>query len=408
MTTPETPAYPVARLKPGRERPILSGHPWIFSGALQSTPPDLAPGAVVDVVSARDEFTARGYLNPRNSLALRVLTLDPDEAIDAAFFARRIRDAAALRAPLARADTNAYRLIHAEGDFLPGLIVDRYDRWLVAQIHTAGMERQRDLVIAALRDTLQPESILEGILVRNDLGARGREGLAVGAPEVVWGAVPERVTVREAGVAYHVDPYHGQKTGFFLDQRDKRARMAACALGAASLLNCFAYTGGFALAALAANPSLRTVNVDASKSALDLARENFRLNGHDPDAHEFAAEDVGAFLKARIEAAATYDIVVVDPPAYAKTLESKNRALYGYEQLNALAGRVVAPGGYLLTCSCSGAVSLPEFEAVVHGALLRIRRRAQVIDTFTVSLDHPTLLGFPEDRYLKALLLRVL
>ncbi|HEY7782377.1 MAG TPA: class I SAM-dependent rRNA methyltransferase [Ktedonobacterales bacterium] len=402
--TPNTPTYPVVRLKPGRERPILSGHPWIFSGALQSIPPDLAPGAIVDAVSARDEFTARGYLNAGNSLALRVLSLDPAEAIDAAFFERRVREAASLRAALARQDTNAYRLIHAEGDFLPGLVVDRYDRWLVAQIHTAGMEAQRDLAAAALRRVVEPE----GILVRNDLGARGREGLPVGAPEVLWGGVPERVTIREAGVAYLVDPYHGQKTGFFLDQRDKRARVAECAVGARSLLNCFAYTGGFALAALAANAALVTTNVDASKSALELARANFQLNGHDPDAHEFADEDVGAFLKARVEAGTTYDIVVVDPPAYAKSLESKNRALYGYEQLNALAGRVVAPGGFLLTCSCSGAVTMPEFEAAVHGALLRIRRRAQVVETFTVSLDHPTLLGFPEDRYLKALLLRVL
>jgi 23S rRNA (cytosine1962-C5)-methyltransferase len=396
--------YPSIALKPGRERPILSGHPWVFSGALQTLPTDVQPGDVVDLCSARGEFVARGYINPRNSLAARVLTLDPDEAVDQTFFDTRVRQAADLRAGLATQRTNAYRLIHAEGDFLPGLIVDRFDRWLVAQVHTAGMERQRETVMAALRKVMAPE----GILLRNDIGVRGREGLAVGEPEVVWGEVPATVTVEEAGIPYLVDPYHGQKTGFCLDQRDKRARIREHAAGAATLLNLFSYSGSFALAALAANPRLRTVNVDASKAALDLARRNYALNGHIPEEHEFLAEDVVAFLKARVEDGARYDIVVADPPAYAKSMESKNRAMYGYETLNTLAARAVAPGGYLLTCSCSGVVTMPEFEAVVHSGLLHARRRSQVVESFTVSLDHPTLPGFPEDRYLKALLLRVL
>lgn len=397
-------SYPQVQLKPGRERPLLAGHPWVFSGALQTVPPDLEPGAVVDLHAASGDFIARGYLHPRNSLAFRLLTGDPDEAIDAAFFERRLRDALTLRAPLAAQDTNAYRLVHAEGDFLPGLIVDRFDRWLVVQIHTAGIERQREPVLAALRRVVEPA----GILVRNDLGVRGREGLPVGAAEVAWGEVPESVTVREAGIPFLVDPHRGQKTGFFLDQRDKRARIRQLAPGARSLLNLFSYTGGFALAGLAGNPQLHTVNVDASRAALDLARQNYTLNGRDPAAHAFVAEDAVAYLRARAEADERFDLVVVDPPAYAKSNESKSRALYGYETLNTQAARVVAPGGYLLTCSCSGAVDMSEFEGVVHGGLLHARRRAQVIETFTVSLDHPTLPGFPEDRYLKAMLLRVL
>jgi 23S rRNA (cytosine1962-C5)-methyltransferase len=397
-------SYPTTHLKPGRERPILAGHPWVFSGALQMAPDGVAPGDVVDLVTARGEFVARGYFNPRTSLAVRVLTLDPDEQIDQEFFDARVREAAALRAGLPAHRTNAYRLIHAEGDFLPGLVVDQFDRWLVAQVHTAGMERQREHALAALRHVVAPE----GILLRTDMGVRGREGLAVGAAEVVWGTVPPNIIIEEAGIRFAVDPYHGQKTGFFLDQRDKRARIRECAEDARTLLNCFAYSGSFALAGLAADPALHTVNVDASKAALDLARQNYVLNGHVPEAHEFVAEDVVAFLKARTQEGARYDIVVVDPPAYAKTLESKPRALYGYETLNTLAARAVAAGGYLLTCSCSGVVDLGEFEAVVHGALLQTRRRAQLIASFTVSLDHPTLPGFPEDRYLKALLLRVL
>ncbi len=395
--------YPTLQLKPGRDRPIISGHPWVFSGALQEVPATIQPGDIVDLMSARGEFVARGYINPRNSLAFRVLTWDPDEPVDQAFFDTRVQQAAELRALLERQGTNAYRLVHAEGDYLPGLIVDRFERYLVAQIHTAGMERQREAVIAALRRAVRPE----GILLRNDIGVRGREGLPVGEAEVVWGAIPETITVEEAGIRYLVDPYHGQKTGFFLDQRDKRARIRECAGQAGTLLNLFSYSGSFALAGLAANPRLRTVNVDASKSALDLARQNYALNGHALEGHEFLAEDVVAYLKTRVADDARFDIVVVDPPAYAKSMESKHRALYGYETLNALAARVVAPGGYLLTCSCSGVIDMGEFESVVHGALLHARRRTQVIGSFTVSLDHPTLPGFPEDRYLKALLIRM-
>lgn len=396
---------PTIYLKPGRERPLLAGHPWLFSGALQAVPPNLAAGEVVEVTTAHGEWVARGYLNPHNSLALRVLTTERDEPVDQAFFVRRVAQAAALRTELLAQGTNAYRLIHAEGDFLPGLIVDRFDQWLVAQFHTAGIERQRDRIVAALGEVMAPR----GILLRNDMGVRAREGLSVGAAEVVWGEVPPELTITEAGVRYLVDPYRGQKTGFFLDQRDKRARIRACAAGARSLLNGFAYSGAFALAALAANPALRTVNVDASKAALDLARRNYTLNEHDfdSDVHTFIAEDVGAYLKARSAAGDQFDIVIMDPPAFAKTLENKRRALYGYETLNALAARVVAPGGYLLTCSCTGVVDMGEFEAVVHAALLAARRQAQVVASYTLSLDHPTLPGFAEDRYLKALLLRI-
>jgi 23S rRNA (cytosine1962-C5)-methyltransferase len=397
-------AYPVIQLKPGRDRPLLLGHPWVFSGALGSVPPSVAPGDVVDLHSARGEFVARAYINPRNSLAARVLTLDPAEAVDEAFFATRVRQAAELRAGLERAGTNAYRVIHAEGDRLPGLIVDRYDSWLVAQVHTAGIERQRAPVLAALSSVLAPE----GILLRNDPGVRAREGLAVGGAEVAAGNVPEEAVITEGGIRYHVDLQHGQKTGFYLDQRDKRARIRAHAPAARTLLNLFAYSGGFALAGLAGNPALRTTNVDASAAALDLARRNYTLNGHDPAAHDFVTGDAVAFLKERAAEETRYDLVIADPPAYAKSQQIKARALYGYDTLNTLAARVVAPGGLLLTCSCTGVVDLAEFEAVVQGALLHARRRAQLIESFTVSLDHPTLLGFPEDRYLKALLLRVL
>jgi 23S rRNA (cytosine1962-C5)-methyltransferase len=395
-------AYSHLRLHPGRDYTLRHGHPWVFSGAFRSIPRAIPPGAVVDVLDAAGNWLARGHLNPANSLAFRALTWDEREEIDAAFYARRCARAAALRS-LLPADVTAYRLIHAEADSLPGLIVDRYDRWLVAQFHTAGVERDREKIIEALAQAIQPE----GILARDDVNARGREGLTVGGAAVAHGDIPETIEIREGAVRYLVDPYHGQKTGFFLDQREKRARIAELAPHATALLNCFSYSGGFALAGLAGNPALHTVNVDSSAPALELARRNYTLNGHDPAAHEFIDSDVTRYLQSAADSGETFDIVVLDPPAFAKSLSAKEKALRAYERLNTLGARAVASGGLLLTCSCSGGVDAAEFETAVRVALARAGRMAQIITSFGPSLDHPTLPGFVEDRYLKALLLRV-
>ena len=389
-------------LRSGREFSLLNGHPWVFSGAFRELPEDAPAGIVADVVSGRGDWIARGHLNARNSLAFRVLSRNQDEAIDADFYQRRIRRALALRR-LLPADASAYRLVNAEGDGLSGLIVDRFDRWLVVQFHTAGVECQRDLILDALQAIVSPD----GILARDDIRVREREGLATGGAAVARGEVPPLLTIAEGTVRYFVDPWHGQKTGFFLEQRDKRAAIASVSGDARTLLNCFSYTGAFALAALARNPALRTVNVDASAPALDLARRNFALNGHDPDAHEFVTGDVTRFLQAAHQDGRDFDIVLSDPPAFAKNLGMKERALRGYETLNTHAARAVAPGGLLLTCSCSGAVTRDEFEAVVRAGLIHAHREAQLVADFGPSLDHPTLPGFVEDRYLKALLLRL-
>jgi 23S rRNA (cytosine1962-C5)-methyltransferase len=396
-------AFSLLRLRPGRDYTVRHGHPWVFSGAFRSIPPDTLPGAVVDVLDAEGNWLARGHLNPANSLAFRALSWDAREEIDVAFYATRFQRAAALRTLLPD-DVTAYRLVHAEADGLPGLIVDRYDRWLVAQFHTAGVERDRMMVLEALAQAIQPE----GILTRDDVNARGREGLAVGGAAVAYGDVPETIEIREGAVRYLVDLYHGQKTGFFLDQREKRARIAELASHAKSLLNCFSYSGGFGLAGLASNPALRTVNVDSSAPALELAQRNYALNGHDPAAHGFVDSDVTRHLQHATDTGETFDIVILDPPAFAKSLSAKEKALRAYERLNALGARVVAPGGLLLTCSCSGGVDSVEFETAVRVALARAGQMAQIITSFGPSLDHPTLPGFVEDRYLKALLLRVL
>lgn len=393
---------PVLRLRSGREYSLLNGHPWVFSGAFRELPAGAPAGIIADVENSRGEWVARGYLNAANSLAFRALTLDRADEIDQAFYARRVREAAALRR-LLPSNVTGYRLIHAEADFLPGLIVDRFDRWLVAQFHTAGVERHRELILDALQEAVAPE----GILARDDIRVREREGLPVGGATLARGAVPETVEIQEGAARYVVDPWRGQKTGFFLDQRDKRAAVADLAPHVSSLLNLFAYSGGFALAALGGNPGVATTNVDSSAAALDLARRNYLLNGHDPERHGFVASDVLRYLQTIQHEGTRFDLVVVDPPAYAKNLAMKDRALRGYETLNAQAAQVVAPGGLLLTCSCSGGVTPDEFEVAVRTGLLRARRRSQLIASFGPSLDHPTLPGFPEDRYLKALLLRL-
>jgi 23S rRNA (cytosine1962-C5)-methyltransferase len=403
--------YPALRLRSGREYSVLTGHPWLFSGAFANLPADIPAGAVVDVVSSQGQWVARGHLNARNSLAFRVLTLNQDERIDDAFYVRRIERALKLRRLLPE-DITAYRLVHAEADYLPGLIVDRYDRWLVAQFHTAGVERQRAEITAALQQVLAPE----GMLARDDIRVREREGLAAGEASLLAGSMPETIEVSEGAVRYLVDPWHGQKTGFFLDQRDKRATIGELARRATSLLNCFSYSGGFALADLVHNPSLRTVNVDASTAALELAKRNYALNGHEigaageageTDQHQFVVGDVNRYLQSAAQAGKTFDVVILDPPAFAKNLGMKERALRGYETLNTHGARVVAPDGLLLTCSCSGGVDLAEFENAVRQGLRIAHRSAQLIASFGPSLDHPSLPGFPEDRYLKALLFRL-
>ncbi|MGH2500882.1 MAG: class I SAM-dependent rRNA methyltransferase, partial [Ktedonobacterales bacterium] len=373
MPRPSSP-YPLLRLKQGRDYTLNQGHPWVFSGAFLDLPRELPAGSVVDVTSHDGHWLARGHLNAANSLAFRALTRDRDELIDEGFYTRRIQRAQALRA-LLPADVTAYRLIHAEADGLPGLIVDRYDHWLVAQFHTAGAEAQRETIIAALSSALGHGAV-EGIATRDDIRARAREGLLVGVPAVAWGLVPDEIEIRELGVRYLVAPLTGQKTGFFLDQRDKRARIAELAPHGAALLNLFAYTGGFALAALVKNPALRTVNVDSSASALEQARRNYALNGIEVEEprHRFIVSEVNAWLQRASEEGERFDLMVVDPPAFAKNLNQRDRALRAYEQLNALALRTLAPGGLLLTCSCSGGVCADEFEGAVRQAMARERR----------------------------------
>ncbi|HVU68667.1 MAG TPA: class I SAM-dependent rRNA methyltransferase [Ktedonobacteraceae bacterium] len=392
--------YPTASLKPRREESLQHGHLWIFSGALQQPPHWIEPGGLVDVKSATGQFVARGYYNPRTDIAIRILTHAQDEAIDEAFLQRRVSAAAELRQVFDPAVTNAFRLINAEGDGLPGLVVDRYAEILVAQIHTLGMERLRPQLIAALMEATGTH----GILLRNDGQARQREGMEVEEPSVVAGAVPTQVTIRENNVLFTVDPWEGQKTGFFLDQRDKREALRKYARNA-RVLNCFSYTGGFSV--YAALDKARVVSVDISAPAVEAARQHFVLNGLDPDQHEFHTANVFDYLEQARQEGRQFDVVVLDPPAFAKSQGARNQALSAYRRLNLLGMQVLRPGGILLSCSCSGVVGMDDLLGILAQSSQRLGRSVQLLESFTHGVDHPIHLAMPETAYLKAVFCRV-
>jgi 23S rRNA (cytosine1962-C5)-methyltransferase len=393
--------YPTASLKPHRDESLASGHLWIFSGALQQPPHWIEAGGLVDVKSSTGQFVARGYYNPQTDIAIRVLTRNIEEEINLAFMRQRIRQALELRQVFDPDVTNTYRLINAEGDGLPGLVVDRYAEVLVAQIHTLGMERLRPLVIEALME----ESGTHGILLRNDGQARQREGLEVEDPLVVAGFVPTQVTVRENNVLFVVDPWKGQKTGFFLDQRDKREALRKYSRGQ-RVLNCFSYTGGFSVYA-AQSGAARVTSVDISAPAIEAARQHFVLNGLDPNPHEFLIASVFDYLEEARLNSEQFDVVVLDPPAFAKTQGARTQALKAYRRLNQLGMQVLRPGGILLSCSCSGVVGMDDLLGVISQSAQREQRSVQLLESYTHGVDHPIRLAMPETAYLKAVFCRV-
>lgn len=395
--------YPTTSLKPHRDESLANGHLWIFSGALQQPPHWVEAGGLLDVKSSTGQFVARGYYNPRTDIAVRILTHKSEEEINLAFLRQRVREAVELRQVFDPDVTNAYRLINAEGDGLPGLVVDRYAEILVAQIHTLGMERLRPLLIEAL----MAETGTHGILLRNDGQSRQREGLEVEEqPVVVAGAVPTKVTVRENNVFFEVDPWEGQKTGFFLDQRDKRQALRKYSHGK-RVLNCFSYTGGFSVYAALSDSATRTVSVDVSAPAIEVARQNFVINGIDPNQHEFHIANVFEYLEEAQQKGEQFDVVVLDPPAFAKTQGARLQALKAYRRLNHLAMQVLRPGGILLSCSCSGAVGMDDLLGTLSQSAQRLQRSVQLLETYTYGVDHPIHLAMPETSYLKSVFCRV-
>ncbi len=385
-------------LKAGRDRSLRQGHPWIFSGAVASVRPPARAGDVVLAVSGDGRPLGLGFYQPQTDIIFRLLTGRTDEPVDGAFWRRSIRRAVDLRRLVVPTETTAYRLIHAEGDGMPGLIVDRYDRILVVSFATAGMDRRREEIAAALAEEMEPEAILE----RSEGRARRLEGL----PDrhgILFGEVPPGpVEIRERGLRYRVDVLKGQKTGFFLDQRESRALLGSLSAGAV-VFNGFSYTGGFSVAC-GRGGAKRVVSVDVSEDACGLARENLAANGLSPEDHPVVRADVFRYLR---ETEETFDIVVLDPPAFAKTRRDVTRAARGYKDANLQALLRLREGGILATFSCSNAVDEVLFERIVQGALQDAGRAASVLFRVGAGPDHPVSLAHPEGRYLKGLVLAV-
>lgn len=387
---------PIVRLKKDRARTARGGHPWLFSGAFEELP-RLEAGSLCRVEDAAGAFVAVGYVNPGRSLAVRLLAWQEIDSVQD-LLERRIDAALALRASDISEDTNAYRVIASEGDFLPGLIVDRYADVLVVQVHTAGMERLLDRVVAILVSRLQPASILE----RSDIPARREEGLPM-RKRLLWGAeLGAEVEIREHGLRFGVQPESGQKTGFFLDQRANRQRVRARAAGR-RVLNAFAYTGGFGVAAWAGG-ALAVTNVESSEPAVQLLHSNLQRNGFDDSA--VVRGDAIEFVRKQRHAGQKYDLIVLDPPAFAKKKHQVEGALRGYKEINRQALELLTPGGELFTFSCSQYVDPPLFKKVVFGAAADASSEIQLLERLGHAADHPVSLAHPEGEYLKGLHLR--
>ncbi len=387
-------------IRNGRDKPVRQRHPWIFSGAGARTK-DAVDGELVAVRDSKDRFLARGYWNSRSQIQVRILTWQ-DEAIDDAWWRRMLGRAINLRS-LPPGDT-ACRLVNAENDYLPGLIVDRYGDWLVLQARTRYIDARKQQIADLLVDLTGFPNIYE----RSDVEARQREGLHAATGILRGEAPPDSVEIAQDGSRYLVDIARGHKTGFYLDQRDNRQllrQLAAKSDDDARLLNLFSYTGGFAIAA---GGGVHSINIDTAYAALELAEANTALNGIDPARVEFIQANAFDYLRHCISSGETFDFVVLDPPKFAAHKRQIQRAARGYKDLNLNAFRILKPGGCLMTFSCSGAVSPDLFQKIVFGALTDSGRQAQIIRAPGASSDHPVALTFPEGQYLKGLLLRVM
>ena len=392
-------------------RHLRGGHPWVYKRAIERPPQGLSAGAVVDVTD-KGRFVARGYYDPLAAVRVRVLTRDPSEAIGPIFWRRRIARAVALRrayAPFADGETDCVRLVHGENDGLPGVVIDLYGKFAVLKLYSAGLTSHRGHILDALRG----EVALDGIYGRDEdvAGADDEEEMEErdGPPskgQLLWGREPpDPIVVREHGMQIAVDVRAGQKTGYFLDQRENRLALRRFAKGRARALNCFSYTGGFSVSA-ALGGAREVTSVDRDAGAIALARKNFELNALPPDQHGFIAADVLDYLAERKDEGARFDLIVLDPPAFAKTQKAVPAALDGYASLHRAALNVLAPGGILATASCSARVSPDEFGSAIREACAKTHTDLLLLEERRQPPDHPVLLSFPEGRYLKFFVFR--
>jgi len=389
-------------LNKGREKSVNNRHPWIFSGSISRVEGDPENGDVVDVWNHRARFVGRGIYNAKSQIQVRLLTWNPNDQIDEDFWRRRLRRAVAGRQDLLLSqETDAFRLVHAEADGVPGLIVDRYGTWLVVQFLSLAVERHRNTILDTLVDLTGPQGIYE----RSDVESREQEGLVpIAGP--VWGEVPpDLIEIVENGHTFLVDVKLGHKTGYYLDQRENRQKSTKY-FANKEVLNVFAYTGAFSVYAAHAGAS-RIVNVDTSEVALQIAERNMRRNGFGEREDVYAVANAFEILRAYQEAGWKFDVVILDPPKFAQRKGHIDKATRGYKDINLLGMKLIKRGGILMTYSCSGAVTRDLFQKVLFGASIDAGRTVQIIEQLSQGSDHPILLTYPESEYLKGFVCRV-
>ena len=387
-------------IKSGREKFAERRHPWIFSGAISEVEGKPGIGETVDVIDSRGGFLARGAYSAESQIRVRVWSWNPEQKINPEFLLARLRRSIALRNKIFSSES-AVRLVHAESDYLPGLVVDRYNDILVMQVLSAGIERWRDVIADLLVETTGIQTVFE----RSDADVRKLEGLDSRKGLVRGSTMALPIPIVENSLKFQIDIERGHKTGFYLDQRVNRARVRALAHGR-RMLDCFSYTGGFAINALAGGASAVTA-VDSSTSALSLAQNNLVLNGFQRDQIDWQEGDVFKVLREFRDRARTFDMIVLDPPKFAPTASQAQRAARGYKDINLLALKLLRPRGLLVTFSCSGGITADLFQKIIAGAAEDAQIDAQILERLHQGPDHPVALNFPEGTYLKGFIVRV-
>ena len=399
MDTPDTTPLRTLRLKRGKEESLDRFHPWVFSGALTEMPDDIDEGSLVAIESHDGRHIGVGHFQI-GSIAVRMLSFD-NEPIDAAFYRRRLTEAFRLRQTLGlrREDNDAFRLVHGEGDFLPGLVVDIYGPTAVVQAHSPGMHFARDIIAREL--VALPDAGIDNVYYKSETTLPYKARLDPQNDYIIGGYQTDIAT--ENGLRFHVDWLRGQKTGFFVDQRDNRALLERYS-GGRNVLNMFCYTGGFSVYAMRGG-ARGVTSVDSSAKAVSLTEANISLNFPGDTRHKAVAEDAFKFLDNISEG--EYDLIILDPPAFAKHRSALRNALRGYQRLNARAFERIAPGGVLFTFSCSQAVSKEQFRLAVFSAAAQTGRKVRILHQLTQPADHPVNIYHPEGEYLKGLILYV-
>ncbi len=390
-------------LAKGREKSLLRRHPWVFSGAVQRVEGKAHSGETIDILDSQGKWLARGAYSPESQIRARVWTFQPDEEINIDFFIRRLQQAQSWRDWVAQRDgLDGYRLIAGESDGLPGITIDRFQNFLVLQLLSAGAEYQRPALLSALQHCYPECSIYD----RSDVAVRKKEGLPLAQGPVLGDLPPELLPITEHGMKLLVDIQQGHKTGFYLDQRDSRLAARNYSAGR-RVLNCFSYTGAFAVSALMGGCE-QVISVDTSQAALDIAKQNVELNKLDLSKAEFVRDDVFQLLRNYRNQGEKFDLIIMDPPKFVENKNQLASACRGYKDINMLALQLLNPGGILLSFSCSGLMPTDLFQKILADAAVDAGRDVQFIEQFRQAADHPVIATYPEGLYLKGFACRVM